>query len=79
VESNWRFNVWDQGMVYGGISLAARLLGVPGAFVVKWDFAPGGAACYIGINPFSGTWGLVGPFVFLSGRFPFGEVVEPDS
>lgn len=79
MESNWRFNVWDQGLSMADIRLAAREIADPNVWVVGWNFAPGGATGLIGINPFSGAWEFHFPFQFHTGSFPFGIPVEPDS
>lgn len=65
-------------MALADIELAARELADPSVWIVRWNFAPGGAACFIGTNPFSGAWGVVFPFQFFTGRFPYGIPVEPD-
>lgn len=78
MESNWRWNVAEQGFANGPFRLMARYVGDPNLWVAGFSFAPNGMIGLIGENPFTGEWSWQ-PFMNLIGdRFPFGWEVEPD-
>lgn len=80
MESNWRSNIADQGLVGIGISLAARLLDVPG--VNNWyatDFKGPGAWIVV-VPPNTAPdmpYGVMDGSKFAA-HFPYGRLVEPD-
>lgn len=79
MESNWRYNVWDVGMIYSGYELYARLVPPfpPGWAIVKTGVGPNGGLIVTtapGQLPEVITDFTVGP----ASRFPYGFPVEPD-
>jgi len=78
LESNWRWNVAEQGLSHSDIRLLARVVGSAFLWVGGFTTASNGFFGTIETNPFSGQWGW-NPLVLTTGdRFPFGVDVEPD-
>lgn len=80
MESNWRYNVWEQGMSYSDWELSARIPdSMFGAvYVVKRNRTPKRVWYYL---YFPGSLpDLLGSTLWTpaDGNFPYGNVVDPD-
>jgi len=80
LESNWRWNVWDLGLVYTDVTLAARLVGVlPTTYLTNERL--GGGHNYVQQTVGPGTyWSVAGTLADAAGftHFPYGHAVDPD-
>lgn len=78
MESNWRFNIWEDGLSFTPVLLDARVPFSPIVRLVKYETIPDFAVFIRELAPFMGTWTIDALLAKLEPNFPYGYEVEPD-
>lgn len=80
MESNWRWNISDLGMVGMGFDWCAHVLGNPNPFVYLCKYPGVNNGATMEVRPSLGIWSLLSPSIFHppGQKFPWAFTVEPD-
>lgn len=79
MESDWRFNVWEDGLWGGDVRLSARTPIATNVRLIKSDSIPDFAVFIKGPVPPTGIWTVDAVLIKLAPNFPYGYPVEPDN
>lgn len=78
MESNWRFNIWEDGLSFDEVELDARVVGIPNVRLIKFPPIPDFAVFIKGPIPPTGIWTIDAVLTKFEPNFPYGYLVEPD-
>lgn len=70
--------MFDEGLLNGPWTLAARELTQPTREIYLVNVTPDGKLLFLEKSPGAGTWINLAPTVVAVGNFPYGWPVEPD-